>query len=142
MAKNVGWNVEEENNICKDDEDEQSSNDIVKKKGEDDKDGDTTTINVSWVVHEEPEVLISKIIDEEKQECHSGTNKIAIDTACPNSMTSEDTLNIYLKENGLSLESLEKELITKRFRFGPSKVYMSNMIVTLPLKIKLENEEF
>jgi hypothetical protein len=57
-------------------------------------------------------------------------------------MTSEDTLKKYLEENGLSIECLEKEYITKRFRFGPSKVYKSNMMVTLPLKIKLENNEF
>jgi hypothetical protein len=79
---------------------------------------------VGWVGDEnedkdDDEVGVGKVLFLEDK---SRVDKMKVDTACPHSMTSADTLEKYLEANNILLDSLEVEC-SKKFRFGPSRIY-------------------
>jgi hypothetical protein len=88
------------------------------------------------MVHEKQDLL------HENQATVLCSAELAIDMACPNSMTSTDTFRLFLEENQLSECSLKTEVIDKKFRFGPSELYDSKIKVEVPIKIQLESGSF
>jgi hypothetical protein len=102
--------------------------------------------SVGWISDENDEdddddemVEVEKVLFLEDR---SRVDKMMVDTACPNSMTSSDTLESYLKANNILLESLDVEECSKMFRFGPSKIYESKRLVTLLVTIQMEGSAF
>ena len=71
----------------------------------------------------------------------SDTEEMVIDTACPKSMVPKDWLMKYLEENGLEMNDLTRRKCKQEFRFGPSRTYISEEIVTLPITLKERNKD-
>jgi hypothetical protein len=98
------------------------------------------TKNVNWVdpedVDEDDEVIrCEKVLFLEDS---SKIEKMTLDTACPTSMTNRYSLNHYLEANNMLNEDLDVKKLSKKFRFGPSRMYESKELVTLAVTIQME----
>ena len=63
-----------------------------------------------------------------------------LDLGAPCSLVGKEWLRKYLSENGIRLEDLEKKKSEKKFRFGPSKVYRSEVAYKMPIVVKTDEE--
>ena len=67
---------------------------------------------------------------------------MTFDTGCPKSLLNDKFLDEYLKENNIDKKELHRKSCHQKFRFGPSKTYVSEEIVTVPITLKSKDEEF
>merc|ERR1712112_399306 len=62
-----------------------------------------------------------------------GKQVMIIDLGAPVSLAGEKWINQYLKDHELELKDLKSHKCHQRFRFGPSKQYISTMMVEIPV---------
>ena len=59
-----------------------------------------------------------------------------LDLGAPVSLAGNEWMNQYLKDHGLELKDLKSSKCHQRFRFGPSKQYISKLMVELPVIVR------
>ena len=65
-----------------------------------------------------------------------GKQVMILDLGAPVSLAGNEWMNQYLKDYGLELNDLKSSKCHQRFRFGPSKQYISKLMVELPVIVR------
>ena len=60
-----------------------------------------------------------------------GKQVMILDLGAPVSLAGNEWMNQYLKDHGLELKDLKGSKVYQKFRFGPSKQYISRLMVEL-----------
>ena len=97
--------------------------------------------NVKFIQEEKDEIVVGHTVDVKyTKEVHE-TDVMVMDTGCPKSLVGRDWLMKYMEKNGLDKKNLQRKQCDQKFRFGPSKIYKSNEIVSLPISVKEKEKE-
>merc|ERR1712115_141606 len=90
----------------------------------------TKELNVNWceefTVNEE---ILVNFTEKAKQ-------VMILDLGAPVSVAGNEWMNQYLKDHGLELKDLKSSKCHQIFRFRPSKQYMSELMVELPVIVR------
>ena len=71
-----------------------------------------------------------------------GWQMMIVDSGAPVSLAGSTWLDQYLKEFGLTVEEMESSVCKEVFKFGPSKRYLSNLMVEIPVIVqRLDGKE-
>ena len=65
-----------------------------------------------------------------------GKQVMILDLGAPVSLAGNEWMNQYLKDHGLELKDLKSSKCYQIFRFGPSKQYVSRLMVELPVIVR------
>ena len=65
-----------------------------------------------------------------------GKKVMILDLGAPVSLAGKEWITQYLREHGLEIQDMKKQDCNQIFRFGPSKQYVSNIMIELPLIVK------
>ena len=65
-----------------------------------------------------------------------GKQVMILDLGAPVSLAGNEWMNQYLKDHGLELKDLKSSKCYQKFRFGPSKQYISRLMVELPVIVR------
>merc|ERR1712112_324293 len=65
-----------------------------------------------------------------------GKQVMILDLGAPVSLAGNEWMNQYLKDHGLELKDLKSSKCYQKFRFGPSKQYVSRLMVELPVIVR------
>merc|ERR1711962_1777387 len=87
-------------------------------------------LNVNWC--EEFTMNEEKLVNYTEK----GKQVMILDLGAPVSLAGNDWMNQYLKDHGLELKDLKSSKCYQRFRFGPSKQYVSKLMVELPMIVR------
>jgi hypothetical protein len=90
-------------------------------------------------VNEKDETFEESIMDVENVlflKDNSAVDVMLMDTGCPQSLVGKGWVERYLEKNKILLEDLEVKKCSQKFRFSPSKVYKSTMLVRLPITVR------
>merc|ERR1712101_103315 len=65
-----------------------------------------------------------------------GKQVMILDLGAPDSLAGNDWMDPYLKDHGLEVKDLKSSKCHQIFRFGPSKKYVSKIMVELPVIVR------
>ena len=90
---------------------------------------------------DQDEIVVENIADVMFLKEVTRVEAMVLDTGCPKSLVGRDWLKRYLQKNDLKMEELMVTTCSQKFRFGPSQVYTSKEIVSIPITVKEANKK-
>ena len=64
-----------------------------------------------------------------------GKRMMILDIGAPVSLVGKKWIEDYLKEQDVGIDNMKMESCSQMFRFGPSKKYISNQMIELPMVV-------
>ena len=96
---------------------------------------DKNVCNVKFIV-DKKEGEVDDTINVRYTRQVDDTDIMIIDTGCPKTLSERNLVEQYCEKNNIIMKELETKKCKQKFRFGPSQVYVSEEIVTLPITLE------
>ena len=94
---------------------------------------DKNVHNVKFVMEDDDcEIDLSNVINVWYAKHDDDSKFMIVDTGNPKSLTSKKWLDNYLKVNIMKKDDVKSRQCRQKFKFGPSKSYVSEEILTIP----------